>query len=143
VRRPKLDPTGQKYSFEAEKELMKEKIRTALRIAVYYEFEDICLGAWGCGSGFRNPAGEVAAMWRDILFYEDEFDGHFANVVFAFDSPEVSSSSGPIASSSSSTGSSKASSKTAAKAAANRSSAQADMEIFKDVFNPAKMRRSK
>jgi hypothetical protein len=47
VRRPKLDETGTRYSFEQEKELMMEKMRTVLRIAAYCGNRDICLGAFG------------------------------------------------------------------------------------------------
>lgn len=86
VRRPKLDETGTRYSFEQEKELMIEKMRTVLRIAAYCGNRDICLGAFGVGPIFRNPVGEVAKMWRTLLFHEEEFQGVFANVVFAIES---------------------------------------------------------
>jgi uncharacterized protein (TIGR02452 family) len=111
--------TNKKYSFDDERELMREKIRTALRIAVYYEHPDVCVGAYGCGPIFRNPSSEVATMFRDILFFEDEFKGHFSNVVFAFEpqAPGSPSSSG-------SSGSSSSSHKT-------------DMQIFKEVFDPS------
>lgn len=118
--------TNTKYSFEDEKELMKDKIRTALRIAVYYDHPDICIGAFGCGPIFRNPTREVASMFKDILFFEDEFKGQFSNVVFAFESGSHggSSSSSPSTSSSSSSGS---------------STQKSDMQIFKEVFDPAKL----
>jgi hypothetical protein len=122
VRRPKLDSSHKKYSFKAEKELMKEKIRTALRIAVHYEHPDICVGAFGCGPLFRNPTREVATMFKDILFFEKEFEGHFSNVVFAFDESNAGS---PASSSSSSSGSS--------------SSHKSDLQIFKDIFDPKKI----
>lgn len=117
VRRPKLDATNTKYSFEDEKELMKDKIRTALRIAIYYDHPDICFGAYGCGPIFRNPTREVATMFKDILFFEEEFKGQFSNVVFAFES-------GSSGSSSSSSGS---------------LIQKSDMQIFKEVFDPAKL----
>ena len=98
---------------------MKEKIRTALRIAVYYEHPDICVGAYGCGPIFRNPTREVATMFRDILFFEDEFKGHFSNVVFAFE-PQTPGS--PSSSSSSSSLGQKT-----------------DMQVFKEVFDPTKI----
>lgn len=89
VRRPKLDTTGEKYSFSQEKELMKEKIRTTLRIAVYYKHSDICLGAFGIGPGFRNPAHEVADMWKDILFSEAEFKGMYHPFVLNLSDPKL------------------------------------------------------
>jgi hypothetical protein len=125
VRRPKLDVTGTKYSFEDEKELMKDKIRTALRIAVYYDHPDICFGAYGCGPIFRNPTREVATMFKDILFFEDEFKGQFSNVVFAFEP-------GPNTFSSSSSNSGSSSS-------ASSSAQKTDMQIFKEVFDPTKL----
>ncbi|KAI9801707.1 MAG: hypothetical protein M1833_002389 [Piccolia ochrophora] len=83
VRRPKLDESGTRYSFDQERELMKEKVRTILRVAARHQHRDLCVGAFGAGSAFRNPVGEVAKMWKDILFAEPEFNGVFANVVFA------------------------------------------------------------
>jgi uncharacterized protein (TIGR02452 family) len=124
VRRPKLDVTNTKYSFEDEKELMKDKIRTALRIAVYYDHPDICFGAYGCGPIFKNPTREVATMFKDILLFEEEFKGQFSNVVFAFESGSSGSSS------SSSSGSSSSSSSPTQKS---------DMQIFKEIFDPAKL----
>lgn len=102
---------------------MKDKIRTALRIAAYYNYPDICLGAFGCSPYYRNPVKEVALMWKEILFSEtSEFRGHFQNVVFAIESHEGLSSS----SSSSSKG--KSSSK----------SSKSDVDVFREVFDPAK-----
>ncbi|KAI9750030.1 MAG: hypothetical protein M4579_006636 [Chaenotheca gracillima] len=86
VRRPKLDESGTRYSFEQEKELMKEKMRVILRIAIKHGHRNLCLGAFGVGNGFRNPVSEVAVMWREILFNEPEFQGLLDNIVFAIES---------------------------------------------------------
>ncbi|KAI9707044.1 MAG: hypothetical protein M1836_000004 [Candelina mexicana] len=96
VRRPKLDDSGTRYSFEQEKELMKEKMRTVLRIAAAWQHKDICLGPFGVGPGFRNPVAEVASMWRGILFSEKEFSGVFANVVFAIESSQTGNAKGSL-----------------------------------------------
>ncbi|KAI9723755.1 MAG: hypothetical protein M1812_001055 [Candelaria pacifica] len=96
VRRPKLDDSGTRYSFEQEKELMKEKMRTVLRIAAAWQHKDICLGPFGVGPGFRNPVAEVATMWRGILFSEREFNGVFSNVVFAVESSQSGSAKGGL-----------------------------------------------
>ena len=85
VRRPKLDETGSYYSFAQEKELMREKMRTVLRIASWVGNESICIGAFGIGPIFRNPVGEVASMWRKLLFDEEEFKGVFTDVVFCIE----------------------------------------------------------
>ncbi|KAH7085504.1 hypothetical protein FB567DRAFT_459951 [Paraphoma chrysanthemicola] len=89
VRRPKLDESGTQYSFAQEKELMKEKMRAVLRIASYCGHRNLVLGAFGLGPIFRNPASEVARMWRKLLFEEEEFHGAFQDVVFAIDSSMV------------------------------------------------------
>lgn len=73
------------YSFDEERELMKDKMRTILRIAAKWNHKDICLNAFGVGSIFRNPARPVAEIWRQLLFQEEEFRGVFSNVVFAVD----------------------------------------------------------
>ena len=94
IRRPKLDDTGSNYSFEQEKELMKEKMRMVLRIAAAQNHSDLCMGAFGVGPGFRNPVRQVAAMWRDILFSEDEFKNAFSNIVFAIENTSNGSAKG-------------------------------------------------
>ena len=86
IRRPKLDDTGIKYSFEQERELMKEKMRGIARIAVIRKHHDLVMGAFGVGFGFKNPAVQVAKMWKEILFHEPEFQGAFSNIVFAIES---------------------------------------------------------
>lgn len=91
VRRPKLDETGTNYSFAQEKELMREKMRSVLRIAAYCGFTSICIGAFGVGPIFRNPVGEVARMWRRLLFDEEEFRGVFTDVAFAIENSVVGS----------------------------------------------------
>lgn len=65
---------------------MKEKMRAVLRIAAANDHRDLCMGAFGVGPGFRNPVTQVATMWRELLFSEEEFKGSFTNVVFAIES---------------------------------------------------------
>ncbi|CAG8977154.1 hypothetical protein HYALB_00003375 [Hymenoscyphus albidus] len=127
VKRPKLDISGKKYSFKQEKELMRDKIRTALRIAVYYGYYNICIGSFGLGPGFRNPTEEVALMWRDAFLKDPEFQGHFQDVVFAFENPE-----GPGSGSSKSSSSKSSSSKSSSA----KSTCASDLEVFKSVFKP-------
>ena len=88
VRRPKLDESGARYSFDQERELMKDKMRTILRIAAYWRHRNLCLGAFGVGPVFRNPVREVAMMWRQLLYEECEFFGAFDNIAFAIDSSQ-------------------------------------------------------
>lgn len=96
IRRPKLDDTGSNYSFDQEKELMKEKMRMVLRIAAIQQHRDLCMGAFGVGPGFRNPVTQVASMWRELLFSEEEFKGLFTNVVFAIECTTNTNSKGGL-----------------------------------------------
>ncbi len=75
---------------------MKEKMRAVLRIAAAHNHRDLCMGAFGVGPGFRNPVTQVATMWRELLFSEDEFKGIFSNVVFAIESSSSSSTKGGL-----------------------------------------------
>ncbi|KAI9850405.1 MAG: hypothetical protein M1838_005738 [Thelocarpon superellum] len=114
VRRPKLDASGDRYAFEQEKELMQEKIRTILRLAARHRHKDLCLGAFGVGPHFRNPVGQVAIMWREVLFDEPEFSGVFANVVFGIEKGQVSGSN----------------------------DSPTDFDVFKHEFNPSRILRT-
>ena len=95
-RRPKLTSNGEDYSFEQEKDLMKEKIRTVLRMAVAWRHQDLCIGPFGIGPGFRNPAKQLASMWNEILFSEDEFQNAFLNIVFAIENVPGSNGSSTL-----------------------------------------------
>ena len=110
-RRPKLTSDGEDYSFEQERELMREKIRTVLRMAVAWRHQDLCVGPFGIGPGYRNPTQQLASMWKEILFSEDEFENAFSNVVFAIENI----------------------------AASNGSTGATDFEVFKDEFDPSKV----
>jgi len=109
VRRPKLDESGTKYSFEQEKALMMDKMRAVLRIAAAWKHRDICIGGFGTGPIFRNPVEAVANMWKKLLFEEEEFIGAFSNVVFAIESNPAGHPKGGTS----------------------------DYEVFKEVFDPS------
>lgn len=128
VKRPKLDSSGKKYSFKQEKELMKDKIRIALRIAIYYGYPNLCIGSFGLGPGFRNPPEEVANMWKDAFLRDPEFVGHFHDIVFAFEPESLLAAT-----------SSKSSSKSSKNSNKSASSSGRDIDIFRDVFNPSKI----
>lgn len=108
-RRPKLSSNGEDYSFEQERELMREKIRTVLRMAAGWRHRDLCVGPFGIGPGFRNPAKQLATMWKEILFSEEEFQDVFSNIVFAIEN--VPSSNG--------------------------NASPTDFEVFKQEFDPS------
>ncbi|KAI4225108.1 MAG: hypothetical protein L6R36_004165 [Xanthoria steineri] len=96
IKRPKLLESGTEYSFDEEKDIMKEKMRSILRIAAIHHHVDLCMGAFGVGPGFRNPPALIASMWRSVLFEEAEFHGVFANVVFAIEKTAESSAQGGL-----------------------------------------------
>lgn len=111
---------------------MRDKIRTALRIAIYYQCPDLCISSFGLGPGFRNPPEEVAIMWRDAFMKDPEFSGHFRDIVFAFDNAESASNSSSKGSSSKSSTSKSSSSK-------STSTGSADLDIFRRVFKPSEI----
>lgn len=67
-----------------------------LRIAAAQGHADLCMGAFGVGPGFRNPVRQVAAMWRDLLFSEEEFKNSFNNIVFAIENTAAGVSKGGL-----------------------------------------------
>lgn len=82
LRHPELDATKRKYKFPSEREHMKRKMRSLLRIAVREQHRRLVLGAFGCGA-FNNPNKEVAEMWAEV-FAEPEFSGGWwESVIFA------------------------------------------------------------
>lgn len=61
-------------------DLLQKRILRVLSIARSYHYEDLVLGAWGCGA-FGNDPHRTARDFRRAL--EVEFNESFANVVFA------------------------------------------------------------
>lgn len=81
LRHPQLD-AARRYKFSSDRESMKRKMRSLLRVAVREQHRRLVLGAFGCGA-FKNPNKEVAAMWAEV-FAEPEFSGGWwESVVFA------------------------------------------------------------
>jgi uncharacterized protein (TIGR02452 family) len=85
TRWPKLKDGGSKYSFAEERELIREKIKAALRIALGNGYDRVVIGDFGLGNGHRNPPRELAEIWRDIFLFEPEVRGRFSYVVFVFE----------------------------------------------------------
>lgn len=84
VRYPKLKESGLEYSFSEEREIMREKMRGALRICLYHNYDRVVICDFGLGSN-RNPPQLMAEMWRDVLLFDPHVRGQFAYVIFAFD----------------------------------------------------------
>ena len=71
---------------EADKPVLKEKIRTILRIGILKGHDSLVLGALGCGA-FCTPPAQMARLFHQVLD-EEEFRGRFSKIVFAIiDSP--------------------------------------------------------
>ena len=71
---------------EADKPVLKEKIRTILRIGILKGHDSLVLGALGCGA-FCTPPAQMARLFHQVLD-EEEFRDRFRKIVFAIiDSP--------------------------------------------------------
>jgi len=71
---------------EADKPILKEKIRTILRIGALKKHDSLVLGALGCGA-FCTPPAQMARLFHQVID-EQEFQGCFCKIVFAIiDSP--------------------------------------------------------
>lgn len=83
LRRPSVNNrlSPPRYVRVADREAMKEKMRTTLRIAAFNKHRKLVLGALGCGA-FGNPKDEVATCWVEVL-QEQEFRGWWENITFA------------------------------------------------------------
>lgn len=60
---------------------MLERIRRIIKIAAIYEYDNIILGAWGCGV-FGNEPKKVASMFKQVLVNEF-YRVCFKNIEFA------------------------------------------------------------
>jgi uncharacterized protein (TIGR02452 family) len=161
TRWPKLSSSGTKYSFSEERDLVKTKIRAALRIAVYNKYRNIVIGDFGLGNSARNPPRELAELWRDVFLYDPEIRGQFAWVAFVFEDVRQSttkcilddiakkSKSGSShhhhGSSSSSShkgkGKAKESSHGSSSSSSSSHNAPSDYDIFQGVFDEEEIRR--
>ncbi|RDA91847.1 hypothetical protein CP533_3687 [Ophiocordyceps camponoti-saundersi (nom. inval.)] len=90
TRWPKLNQNGSRYSFDEERDMMRRKMRGALGICLYHNYDRVVIGDFGLGNSCRNPPQEVAEIWRDLLLFDPDLRGRFAYVVFAFDDAEQS-----------------------------------------------------
>ena len=71
---------------ESDKPVLREKIRTILRIGILKGHDSLVLGALGCGA-FCTPPAQMARLFHEV-FYEPEFQERFKKIVFAIiDSP--------------------------------------------------------
>jgi uncharacterized protein (TIGR02452 family) len=77
---PRLTKEGD-YADERERESMKERMRTMVRVAALEGRKNLVLGAFGCGA-FANPPMGVARGFKAVL-EEEEFKARFEGIWFA------------------------------------------------------------
>ncbi|GJD00127.1 mitochondrial chaperone bcs1 [Colletotrichum higginsianum] len=145
TRWPKLTDQGRKYSFSEERELVRNKMRAALRICVFNGYNHVVIGDFGLGNGYRNPPKELAELWRDVFLYDPELRGQFLAVMFAFEDDRqctakcilddiAKKTKGSSSSSSSSKSKSKSSSSSSSSLSGSSSSHKSDFRIFSEIF---------
>lgn len=61
---------------------MREKVRNVLRIMRMRLYDELILGAWGCGEFLKAPPSSMARIFREVL-EEEEMAGYFSTVTFA------------------------------------------------------------
>ncbi|KAI1210164.1 uncharacterized protein F4807DRAFT_71731 [Annulohypoxylon truncatum] len=151
ARWPKLSHGGAKYAFPLEREMVRNKIRAALRICAFYEHRAVVIGDFGLGNGHRNPPQELAELWRDVFLYDPDIRGRFDYVAFVFEDQYQSTarlilddiakkSKGSSSGSSSghhhgSKGKSRASASSSSGSGSGSGAPPTDFEIFSRVFD--------
>lgn len=148
IRRPKLKDNGTMYSFSEERDIIRQKIRNALRICLAHGYRRIVIGDFGLGNGHRNPPREMAEMWRDVFLFDPDLRGQFYWVVFVFDDPGQSTSQiilNELAKKDKRHGSSKSTKHSGessdSSSSSSSNSAPTDLAIFKHVFDPTEIQR--
>ncbi|KAK0611563.1 hypothetical protein B0T14DRAFT_571443 [Immersiella caudata] len=149
ARWPKLTQNGTKYSFASEREMVKDKLRSALRICAYENHPYVVIGDFGLGNGYRNPPQELAELWREVLLYDPDLRGRIRQVAFVFEDPNQNTSQLILddlakkskSSSSSSKSKSKSKSSSSTSSSSSSSSAPTDYHIFNWVFSNQEVQR--
>lgn len=133
IRNPKVTENGTRYSFEMEQEVVKERLRSGLRICAAANCTHVVIGDFGLGNSFLNPPTELAKLWREVFLYDPGLRGRFRYVGFVFqntvqsttqlilDDIKKKSSGGGLTSS--------------------NPGVQTDFEIFSSVFENQEVRR--
>ncbi|KAI1112516.1 hypothetical protein F5Y14DRAFT_264991 [Nemania sp. NC0429] len=85
TRWPKLSQGGTKYAFPLERDLVKTKIQSALRICIYHNHRSVVIGDFGLGNALRNPPQELAEIWREVFLFDPYIRGRFEHVAFVFE----------------------------------------------------------
>ncbi|KAK4231994.1 hypothetical protein QBC38DRAFT_179389 [Podospora fimiseda] len=148
---PKLTSGGTKYSFADERELVKDKLRVALSIVAYAQYDSVVIGDFGLGNGYRNPPKELAELWREVLLYDPNLRGRFNHVMFVFEDPyqcteqlildDIAKKAKSGSGSSSSRSKSKSSSSGSSSSSCTPSNCHTDYQIFQGIFDKEAIQR--
>ncbi|KAK3942011.1 hypothetical protein QBC46DRAFT_428238 [Diplogelasinospora grovesii] len=157
TRWPKLTQNGTKYSFADEREMVKDKLRGALRICAYNNYSSVVIGDFGLGNGYRNPPQELAELWREVFLYDPDLRGRIRFAAFVFEDPyqsttqlildDIAKKTTKSSSSSSGRGKGKSSSSSGSSSGSSGDGggggggALTDYQIFAQVFNSSEIQR--
>ncbi len=147
MRWPKLSPSGKKYSFAEERDMVKNKLRAAVRICIYNRWTHLVIGDFGLGNGYRNPPEEMAELWREVFLWDPQVRGRIAEVQFVFEDVTQCTSRlilDDMSKKSKHGGSSKGKSKSSSSHSSSSSSSASgptDFQIFQAVFDPDEIQR--
>ncbi len=144
---PKLTQNGTKYSFADEREMVKDKLRGALRICAYNSYSTVVIGDFGLGNGYRNPPQELAELWREVFLYDPDLRGRIRCVAFVFEDPTQSTTQlilddiAKKAKGSSGGSSSRSKTKGGSSSSSSTGNSATDFQIFSQVFDNTEIQR--
>jgi len=128
--------------------MVKDKLRSALRICAYEGHPYVVIGDFGLGNGYRNPPQELAELWREVVLYDPDLRGRIRQVAFVFEDPSQNTSQlilddlAKKSKSGSSSSKSKSKSKSSStSSSSSSSSAPTDFHIFEWVFSNQEVQR--
>ena len=78
-----LSRAGLSSNRNFDPDLLREKVRTLLYMAVQSNCDALVLGALGCGAFLNPPEAVARAFWELLVPEEAEFHQRFATVEFA------------------------------------------------------------
>jgi uncharacterized protein (TIGR02452 family) len=145
TRWPKLKEHGTKYSFSEERAMIRDKIRGALRICLFNNYDKVVIGDFGLGNGHRNPPQELAEIWRDVFLFDPDLRGQFTYVIFAFEDPHQSTTKLILDEMAKKDGKSSARGKSrsdSSSSSRSHSHCPSDMALFEYVFSESQIERA-
>ena len=78
---PNLNGAAKNVPQEKIDAIMLNRLRKMFNAAIYYDYKDLVLGAWGCGAFGHNPY-QVANYFYQLLF-DEGYRYYFETIIFA------------------------------------------------------------